>query len=69
LSTGDTSSTSAAPGRCPASSTASIKRTSIQEGNLYVTEVSNDRSQKFRPRKDADAAQLIKPMVDARAHW
>ena len=40
-----------------------------REGNLYVTEVSNDRSQKFRPRKDADPAQLIAPMVGARTHW
>jgi len=37
------------------------------DGNLYVTEVSNDRSQKFRPRKDADRVQLIAPMVGARA--
>ena len=34
-----------------------------QEGNLYVTEVANDRSQKFRPRPDADPAKLIRPMV------
>ena len=34
-----------------------------QEGNLYVTEVANDRSQKFRPRPDADPARLIRPMV------
>jgi sugar lactone lactonase YvrE len=40
-----------------------------QDGNLYVTEVSNDRSQKFRPRPDADPAQLVKPMVGARTHW
>jgi hypothetical protein len=40
-----------------------------QEGNLYVTEVSNDRSQKFRPRPDADPAQLIAPAVGARTHW
>jgi NHL repeat len=40
-----------------------------QEGNLYVTEVSNDRSQKFRPRPDADPAQLVAPMVGARAQW
>jgi hypothetical protein len=41
------------------------------EGNLYVTEVSNDRSQKFRPRKDKDVdpATLIQPMVGARTHW
>ncbi len=41
----------------------------FRSGNLYVTEVSNDRSQKFRPRKDADPAQLIKPMVGARSQW
>ena len=40
-----------------------------QEGNLYVTEVSNDRSQKFRTRPDADPAQLVAPMVGARTHW
>ena len=34
-----------------------------QEGNLYVTEVANDRSQKFRPKPDADPARLIRPMV------
>lgn len=34
-----------------------------QEGNLYVTEVANDRSQKFRPKPDADPARLIQPMV------
>lgn len=34
-----------------------------QEGNLYITEVANDRSQKFRPRPDADPARLIRPMV------
>ncbi len=34
-----------------------------QEGNLYVTEVANDRSQKFRPKPDADPAKLIRPMV------
>jgi hypothetical protein len=37
-----------------------------QEMNLYVTEVSNDRSQKFTPKKDADPAKLIKPMVGFR---
>jgi hypothetical protein len=40
-----------------------------RDGNLYVTEVSNDRSQKFRPRKDADRAQLVAPMVGARTQW
>jgi hypothetical protein len=41
------------------------------ELNLYVTEVSNDRSQKFRPRKDKDVdpATIIQPMVGARTHW
>ena len=34
-----------------------------QEGNLYVTEVANDRSQMFRPKKDADPAKLIHAMV------
>ncbi|HEY5623771.1 MAG TPA: hypothetical protein VIV14_08410 [Gammaproteobacteria bacterium] len=34
-----------------------------QEGNLYVTEVANDRSQMFRPLADADPAKLIQPMV------
>ncbi len=34
-----------------------------QEGNLYVTEVANDRSQMFRPKPDADSAKLIRPMV------
>jgi hypothetical protein len=31
--------------------------------NLYVTEVANDRSQKFRPKKDADPAKILGPMV------
>jgi len=30
-----------------------------QEGNLYVTEVANDRSQMFRPKPDADPAKLV----------
>ena len=30
-----------------------------QDGNLYVTEVANDRSQKFRPKADADPAKLV----------
>ncbi len=34
-----------------------------QEGNLYITEVANDRSQMFRPKPDADPAMLIRPMV------
>ena len=40
-----------------------------REGNLYVTEVFNDRSQKFRPVANADPATLIAPMVGARTHW
>ena len=31
--------------------------------NLYVTEVANDRSQMFRPRKDADPARIVQRMV------
>ena len=34
-----------------------------QEGNLYVTEVANDRSQMFRPKPDANPDKLIHPMV------
>ena len=34
-----------------------------QEGNLYVTEVANDRSQKFRPKPKADPNKLIGRMV------
>ena len=34
-----------------------------QEGNLYVTEWANYRSQMFRPKPDADSAKLIRPMV------
>jgi len=34
-----------------------------QERNLYVTEVSNDRSQKFRPKPDADPNKLVGPPV------
>lgn len=34
-----------------------------QEGNLYVTEVANDRSQMFRPKKNADPARIIRPAV------
>ena len=30
-----------------------------EEGNLYVTEVSNDRSQMFRPNPGADPARLV----------
>ena len=34
-----------------------------QERNLYVTEVQNDRSQKFRPKPDADPAKIVGPPV------
>jgi hypothetical protein len=34
-----------------------------QERNLYVTEVANDRSQKFRPKANADPAKLVSPPV------
>jgi hypothetical protein len=34
-----------------------------QERNLYVTEVANDRSQKFRPKRDADPAKIVERMV------
>lgn len=34
-----------------------------QDGNLYVTEVANDRSQKFRPKPDADPEKLVGPPV------
>ena len=37
-----------------------------QKGNLYVTEVSNDRSQMFRPVADADAATRVAPMAVVR---
>jgi len=36
-----------------------------QERNLYVTEVANNRSQKFRPKPDADPAKIVGPMVGA----
>ena len=35
--------------------------------NLYVTEVANDRSQKFVPKEDADPARLLRPMVGYRS--
>ncbi|MGH9357090.1 MAG: hypothetical protein ACRD10_13245, partial [Terriglobia bacterium] len=36
------------------------------EGNLYVGEVSNGRAQKFRPRRNADTAQLVgRPVAGA----
>jgi hypothetical protein len=31
--------------------------------NLYVTEVSNDRSQKFRPKPNADPNKIVGPMA------
>ncbi len=34
-----------------------------QEGNLYVTEIRNDRSQMFRPKPNADPAKLLGRMV------
>ncbi len=34
-----------------------------QDGNLYITEVANDRSQKFRPKPDADPVKLVGPPV------
>ena len=39
-----------------------------QEGNLYVTEVANDRSQMFRPKKGADPAKIIRPMVGRKSN-
>jgi DNA-binding beta-propeller fold protein YncE len=39
-----------------------------QEGNLYVTEVANDRSQMFRPKPKADPAKIIRPMVGRRSN-
>lgn len=37
-----------------------------QDLNLYTTEVANDRSQKFVPKKDADPAKIVRPMVGFR---
>lgn len=37
-----------------------------QEHNLYVTEISNDRSQMFRPKANADPAKIIGRMVGSR---
>ena len=34
-----------------------------QEGNLYVSEIGNNRTQKFRPMPDADPATLVTPQV------
>jgi hypothetical protein len=39
------------------------RRRHARDLNLYVTEVANDRSQMFKPKKDADPAKLIRPMV------
>ena len=39
-----------------------------QEGNLYVTEVANDRSQMFRPKKGANPAWIIRPMVGRKSN-
>jgi hypothetical protein len=38
-----------------------------QEGSLYFAEVDNGRAQKFRPRHNADPAQIIGQPV--RAAW
>ena len=35
--------------------------------NLYVTEVSNDRSQMFRPKTNADPNKIIGPMATVSA--
>jgi hypothetical protein len=34
-----------------------------QDRNLYISEVQNDRSQKFRPKANADPNRIIQPMV------
>jgi hypothetical protein len=34
-----------------------------QEGNFFVSEVWNGRSQKFRPKPDADPGMLVGPRV------
>ncbi|HSF14671.1 MAG TPA: hypothetical protein VLK65_03890 [Vicinamibacteria bacterium] len=34
-----------------------------EEGNLYLSEIRNDRSQMFRPKPDADPAKLVGRMV------
>ena len=34
-----------------------------EEGNLYLSEIRNDRTQMFRPKPDADPAKLIGRMV------
>jgi hypothetical protein len=41
------------------------------QGNLLVTEVWNGRSQKFRPKPDADPDQLVGPRVGdwKEGHW
>ena len=38
-----------------------------QEGNLYLAEVNNGRAQKFRPKRDANPAQVVGKPV--RAAW
>ena len=37
-----------------------------RKGSLYVTEVSNDRSQMFRPVADADPATRLAPQAVVR---
>ncbi len=34
-----------------------------QEGNLYLSEIGNNRTQKFRPLPDADPATIVAPQV------
>ena len=46
--------TSANSVRCPASSMARTRSMSTRRENLYITEVANDRSQKFRPKPTRD---------------
>jgi hypothetical protein len=39
-----------------------------EEGNLYVTEIQNDRTQMFRPKPNADPAKLVGRMVGRRTY-
>ena len=39
-----------------------------EEGNLYVTEIQNDRTQLFRPKPNADPAKLVGRMVGRRSY-
>ena len=34
-----------------------------QDGNLYISEIGNNRTQKFRPLPDADPVTLVGPQV------